>query len=291
MKIRYKDSIYCLPEGQKMNFLIDNVEKRKFISCLYEFFGKKKKGFCQVFNIDGKQILCDEIDFIYFPYQNSNIENNFNLKPKSIFNIELTNFVNHNPERFQSIDRIRECLHEFLSDSGSFCLNKILSKGISTGVGLCMDEFNTSKIIEMFKIDQKDLEEDIEYMIVYNLLLYLNKNKSSIVYIDFPITMRTIKWLQHWNEKDLFFLIDNNFMEPCYSIIKECSLVKFSNKDFIERFELDIDEFKYLIYTFHPFVQQNIDLQNKKIINYFHQFNDISTTFYLTFSDIRTQNS
>lgn len=42
-------------------------------------------------------------------------------------------------------------------------------------------------------------------------------------------------------------------------------------------------------YVFHPFVQEHMDLQNKKIKEYDSQLSDGSTTFYLMFDRENTQ--
>ena len=289
MRINHNEQTYLFCESNKINFLVDNIEKDDFIQCLYEFFGKKKKNYCQVFNHDNERILCDEIEFIYLPYSKATIDSNFNLKQKSFFNIEFSNFINQNPIKFQSIDNIRENIHSLLTDSGFFDLIKILSNGIPEQVNLRMDEFDTGKIIEMLEISQDNLTDDIKYIIAYNLVLYLNRKKNCIVYIDFPITSNVLKWLNKQESLDTIFLINNNFIEPCYNCIDSCSFIKLSNQDFIESFEFNHYELQYIAYTFHPFVQQNIELQNEKIFNYFNQFDDNQTTFYLTFSNINSK--
>ncbi len=55
MKVICEEAVYCFPEKRAINLLADNMYKDRLIKCLQEYFGKKKKTYCQVFNDDGAE--------------------------------------------------------------------------------------------------------------------------------------------------------------------------------------------------------------------------------------------
>lgn len=283
MKVICEEAVYCLPEKRSINLLADNMYKDRLIKCLQEYFGKKKKTYCQVFNDDEQRILYDELDFIYLPYSKTGLEQNFVFSPKSLFNIEITKIIENNGEQFQSIEHIRNDMHELLSDRGITQLRRILSTDLPVLLDMKMENFDIGKLLEMLSIDVEELSVDLRYMICYNLMLYLNRDKNCIVYIDFPLTEAAVLWMKEYVKKGIVFLVNNDVVDNCYALLDTCSFIAMSDKNFVEEICYEMSELPLISYVFHPFVQEHMDLQNKKIKEYDSQLSDGSTTFYLMF--------
>ena len=289
MKVIYEEETYCFPTKRNLNFLVDNEYKENFISCLSNYFGKKKKNACKVFNDDGVQILYDELEFIYLPYAKTSIEQNFHFSAKSLLNAEFTKIIEINMEYFTSIDRIREDMHDLLTDLGMNKLKQLLSKYTNDFIDINSIDFDISKLVEMLSIDIDTKTADTFYMALYNLLIYLNREKNSLIYIDFPVTQKVLEWMKEYAKDGLLFIIDNCFEKGNYDELESCSLISMSNKDFLECIHYELSEFPFISYMFTPFVQQYIELQNEKIMEYYTQLHDHTTTFYLMFDKDNTQ--
>lgn len=289
MKLIHEDAYYCFPEKASINFLVENNEKEAFIKCLSEYFGKKKKNYCKVFNDDEERVLYDEIEFIYLPYEKTSIESNLHFSTKSILNVEITNIIENNAEKFQSIDRIRNEMNQLLSDIGIIQLRRILSRHLDELLSIELNDFDVSKLLEMLFINIDEEHKEIAYMLMYNLLFYLSRDKNRMVYIDFPINDKVIEWMKNSSADGIIFLADNKFQTDCIDLLDTCTLIVMSNKDYVEYIAYDLTEFSSISYMFHPFIQQNIELQNKKIMEYYYQLNDKTSTFYLMFNQEITQ--
>lgn len=289
MKVIYEDSFYCFPEKASINFLVENPHKEAFIKCLFEYFGKKKKNYCQVYNDDEERVLYDEIEFLYLPYAKTSIENNMHFTAKSIFNIEITKIIENNAEKFISIENIRNEMNHFLTDAGIFQLRRILSKNLDEVFDIKLDCFDISKLLEMFSIDIKEKHPEFAYMALYNLMFYLNRDRNCIIYIDFPINENVIPWMEKHAAEGRIFLVDNQFQDTCFESLDRCALLILSDKNYVEYIAYELTELASISYLFHPFVQQNIRLQNKKIWEYYCQLSDKSSTFYLMFDQDFTQ--
>ena len=86
---------------------------------------------------------------------------------------------------------------------------------------------------------------------VYNLLLFVSRNQFNVVYIDFPITQTTLKWLKSFDQDNILFFLNNDYM-ACDSIeeLEKFAMLIISNKDYIERYEYDLNQFNNIfLYT------------------------------------------
>ena len=62
-----------------------------------------------------------------------------------------------------------------------------------------------------------------------------------------------------------------------------------SNKDYIEKYEYDLNQFNNISYIQNPYTMLHTMLHsntNRKNIRLMEQFEDKNTTFYLTFNDL-----
>ena len=137
---------------------------------------------------------------------------------------------------------------------------------------------------------QYDISLDKQYIMVYNLLLFINRNQFNVVYIDFPITQTTLKWLKSFDQDNILFLLNNDYM-ACDSIeeLEKFAMLIVSNKDYIEKYEYDLNQFNNISYIQNPYTMLHKQQQTEKNIRLMEQFEDKSTTFYLTFNDTYAQ--
>ena len=175
MKIIKDNDIFIFPEKEKINILVNNNDDEIFIDCIEQFFSKKKSGYCQIYDGAGNRMKSSDLDFIYIP--SSVIEDNMELKRKSILNSEIVEFIKENEEKFQSIEMIRKALKNMLSDSGMYDVSRILGYGLERNVNIEIDELNLFDIVQMLKLTYEELSSSEKLMAIYNLLLYEERDK------------------------------------------------------------------------------------------------------------------
>lgn len=285
MKMIKNDSVFIIPEYESIILLIMNQCGKKVIQNLQEFFGKKKKNACKLISDDGEIILPNDYNFIYIPYDTS-IDNNLDLKEKTTMNVELTKFIEENPEMFTSMDRLRNNIHELKTDIGMYRLYKIMKTGIIHDIKCQVQNIDISKLLSFYTLNNDELLESEKYILLYNIMLYETRNENNIIYIDFPIDEITLEWINKQNKENKIFILNHNQIinNKLCSKIEKSSILLMSNKDYLETYEYDIKQISYISYIFHPFVIQNMSFQNQEIIQLFSQFDDENTTFYLKFN-------
>ena len=69
-----------------------------------------------------------------------------NFKAKSEFSIELSDFISQNPEKFLSIETIRNGIHDLKTDSGIYSFERILTTGLNHHVFLELNDFKIESI-------------------------------------------------------------------------------------------------------------------------------------------------
>lgn len=287
MKIIYNESTYLVPENNIIN-VISNTNQNQLIECLDMYFNKHKKNYCKIYDCMNHEILPNEATFIYIPFEQE-VEQNFLLKPKSFLNCEISNFIEENTLEFSTFEKIRDLLKECSSDRGMFTLNKILGHEIHHELKFQLNNFDIHHLVSMLEIDIKDFSCSDVYKILYNLLIFENRNKYSIIYIDFPIYEKDLNWIQSYRNGNIFFLINNDCL--CCDItktIKEFSMILLSNQDYMESLEYDISEFSVISYLQNDFIMHHLEMQTEKNIRLLNEFNDKNTTFCLIFSDSNT---
>lgn len=289
MKIIREDSTFLLPQDDII--VLTGKCKNNIIDCFTNYFDKKKRNYCKVFDSNGEQLDNKDLKFIYYPYH-SNVDSNYSFNEKSIFNTEFTNIITENPLDFSSFEKIREGLHDCITDCGMYKLHKILTRNMNLNLDITLSDFNINQLISMLKIDIEKLNESQKYQIVYNLLIYLNRGDYNVVYLDFPMTDETIDWIQSYNRDNLIFILDNTSIHcDVTKDMKNVSMVIASNQDYMETYGFDIHEFNDISYIQNPFIMLHKEQQTEKNIRLMQQFEDENTTFYLKFSDTYAQNT
>ena len=277
-----------IPEDNNIVVLAGS-EQKDIIDCFTNQFVKKKRNYCKVLESENQPIKPTELNFIYYPYGND-INSNFEFGTKSIFNIETTNLIQENENDFKSFELIREGLRNLITDHGMYKLREILTRNIECNIDLEMSDFEVSKFLSMLDINIEDTPVDQQYIMLYNLLLFINRNQFNIIYIDFPITQTVLKWVKSFNQDNVLFLLNNDYM-VCDSVkeLDKFAMLIASNKDYIEKYEYDLKQFSNISYIQNPYTMLHKQQQTEKNIRLMEQFEDKNTTFYLTFNDTYTQ--
>ena len=288
MKIIHEESVYLIPEDNNIVVLAGS-EQKDIIDCFTNQFVKKKRNYCKVLDSENQSIKPTELNFIYYPY-GSDINSNFEFGTKSIFNIETTNLIQENENDFKSFELIREGLRNLITDHGMYKLREILTRNIECNIDLEMSDFEVSKFLSMLDINIEDTPVDQQYIMLYNLLLFINRNQFNIIYIDFPITQTVLKWVKSFNQDNVLFLLNNDYM-VCDSVkeLDKFAMLIASNKDYIEKYEYDLKQFSNISYIQNTYTMLHKQQQTEKNIRLMEQFEDKNTTFYLTFNDTYTQ--
>ena len=198
--------------------------------------------------------------------------------------------MQENENDFKSFELIREGLRSLTTDHGMYKLREILTRNMQCNIDFEMSDFDISKFLSMLDINVDDISVDKQYIMVYNLLLFVSRNQFNVVYIDFPITQTVLKWLKSFDQDNILFLLNNDYM-ACDSIeeLENFSMLIVSDKDYIEKYEYDLNQFNNISYIQNPYTMLHKQQQTEKNIRLMEQFEDKSTTFYLTFNDTYAQ--
>ena len=275
MKIVCDDRTYVVPVYDNKNILVPRNYKDDFIECMGTYFVSKKKTKCVVYDDDGQVIGPNEINFIYLD-DDISYENNLDFKTKTILNSGLSEIINNNPERFHSIERIRENLHELESDRGMIEFRKILSYGISEFIDISLDELNLNTLIQMLHISN-EFSRSEKQILIMNLMLYENRNKVNIVFLDKEIDNMMFDWIESQKENVYFFLDNDQLNFPVF----DYSMVLLSDRDHLIVEEDTNETINILAYMNHKLIMHNISLQEKKNVEIFHRYYDENSTFFV----------
>ena len=282
MKIKTEDSVYIIPIGSGICSLVSNYTE-DIINCFNSYFVNKKKNKCVILDEEDDLIKFNDVAFIYIP-NNEDLKQIFNLKPKTLVNNELTAFIGNNQEMFSSIENIREQLIELFTDQGMFKIKKIMQHNIDGKINFIMDDFDVARILQSISIDIEQLTIQQMYMALYNLLLYVNRDKFCVVYIDFELDEATINWLRSISDQNILLLIKNETILTRDKEIINYLLIE-NNIDSIQKIEVNKNQINDFIYGFHPYVLKNIEYQTEKIQSLLKGFSQKDTSFLIKFAD------
>ena len=278
MKIKTEDETFIIPDSDKPLLIEFNGYKDVVIDCLSSIFVQKKKNKCRVFDEAGEEIRYGEANFIYVPNDIS-IENNMNLRNKSILNSSLTEFIQDNPDDFLSIETIREGLKGISTDKGMYKILRIMTNGLSTSLSIDFDHLNISSLLESLLFENYSLSKDEKMLFIYNLLIYLSRNSYKIILIDIEMSETVECWISSIYNSNYTILIDNG---KCSNIRNNAyNLISLSNIDFCEDIEISKENVGLYSYLFHPLVRFNKALQTEKNQDKITRINDRNTTFFL----------
>lgn len=206
-----------IPEDNNIVVLAGS-EQKDIIDCFTNQFVKKKRNYCKVLDSGNQPIKPTELNFIYYPYGND-INSNFEFGIKSIFNIETTNLMQENENDFKSFELIREGFRNLTTDHGMYKLREILTRNIQCNINFEISDFDISKFLSMLDINADGISVDKQYIMVYNLLLFVSRNQfNNISYIQNPYTMlhkqqqteKNIRLMEQFEDKNTTFYLTFN---------------------------------------------------------------------------------
>lgn len=281
MKIKSEENVYIIPDLNGA-CAISSPYVEDIVQCLVSYFVAKKKNRCVVIDEDGNLVKNDSVSFIYIS-KDDDLTSLFNLKPKTLINSELINFIGSNQEMFKSIEIIRNGLVETLTDRGIIKIRKIMQNHIENIIEFAIDDFDLSRILQCLSVESEELSIQQKYMSLYNLLLYLNKDNYCIVYIDFEIDETTLKWIKANKQNNILFLINNEAISTVNNDEIDYLIIE-SNQDFLEKVEVDCKLKNSILYCFHPYVLKNFEYQTEKNKQIMLDFQDEKTSFLIEFA-------
>lgn len=276
MKIVCDNNTFVIPFNSSDKILLITNYQKEIIECYQSYFVSKKKTKCLFYNDDGEIMNMNDINFIYLS-DDVSYENNLNFKNKTIFNNEVSQLINNNPELFLSLEKARNELNSLSTDTGIFKLQKILNLGINKRVQFDLKDFDINIALQLFNIVDNEFTLSEKQILIYNLLLYINRNKTNVVYIDKDIDETLISWTSNYNVSTIFIL-DNNVV---MTMPEKYDCLILSNKDHLISNEESFSNLKIISYMNHNIIKANISLQDEKNIELFNQYQDNNSTFFI----------
>lgn len=280
MKVKNENLVYNIPIPNGVCVIAGN-ETKNLVEYLTNYFVRKKKNTCIVLDEDGDLIKNDDVVFIYIP-STENLLDIFEMKPKTMMNSEITEFINTNQNYFRSIEAIRNLSYELLTDNGMFKLKKIMQNGTDINIEYDIDDFNISRLIQMLGINIERLTVQQQFIVLYNILLYTNRNQFCIVYIDFEVDEKTLEWMNNIKTDNILFLVNNSSINTELTESVD-SMLLLSRYDFVNEMEFDNTLIDNLSYCLNPFILKNYMYQSEKNRSIIDDFMDRETTFLIKF--------
>lgn len=283
MKVKSDSELFVLPSSGGIHLIAKNDNSNLVIEYLNSYFGQKKKTKCIVLDDEDDPIDMKSVNFIHIP-ASIDIESIFNFKAKTEINNELSQIIEQNSELFISIENIRKCLQELLTDAGIYSFKKIMTKDIGVNLEIDIMNFEIQKLLQLLRINTEELTKTQQLMMLYNLLIYVNRHQFSIIYIDFDFDESVYKWVQSKKNDNCLFLINNESIHPPVIPIFD-SIIILNNSSVIEKEIINSNNTGTISYLLHPIVRENIDMQTEKNIRLLKEFEYQTSTFFLEFTD------
>lgn len=280
MKIKTDEYNYLLPLKTGINILIENDCSEEIITCLISYFGNKKKTSCSILDDDNNIILPKEFEFIYIPSK-ENIINNYHFKEKSVINNYLSELINKHPELFNSIDRVRQDIESLLTDSGIYNLKRIMNKNLDININIDIEDFDISSILEMLYITNEGIDKSEMVASIYNILMTDTAIVNRIIYIDFPIKDKLMRWINNLDNKDIIIINSTSIIEEFR--LSNCSAIIISEGELFNEIDLSCDDLGRFIYMTKPYIINNISYQKEENILFLTNFTDKNTTYLINF--------
>lgn len=280
MKVKNESLVYNIPIQNGICVIAGN-EIKNLVEYLTNYFVRKKKNTCVVLDEDGDLIKNDDVAFVYIP-STENLLDIFEMKPKTMINSEITEFINTNQNHFRSIEAIRNLSYELLTDNGMFKLKKIMQNGTDINIEYDIDDFNISRLIQMLGINIERFSIQQQFIVLYNILLYTNRNQFCIVYIDFDVDEKTLEWMNNIKTDNVLFLVNNASINTVLTDSVD-SMLLLSRYDFVDEMEFDNTLIDNLSYCLNPYVLKNYMYQTEKNRSIMDDFMDKETTFLIKF--------
>ena len=155
-----------------------------------------------------------------------------------------------NPERFLSVERLRDTVRDLTSDNGMYSFIRILNQGIEHTISIDVENIEIESLIQMLSIDIEKLNAEEKLLMICNLALYLHRNEFAILFLDIDINECVSKWLKQLDLSNKYILIDNDSFIEQFDL--DYNMILLSNNDFLISEETDNKEIERVSYLFHP---------------------------------------
>lgn len=281
MKVKNESLVYNIPIRSGI-CVIAGKETKNLSALLTNYFVRKKKNSCVVLDEEGDLIKNEDVSYIYIP-STEDLLDIFEMKPKTVLNSEITEFINENQDSFRTVEEIRNLYYELLTDNGMYRLRKIMGNGIDIHAEFEIDDFNLSRLLQTLALNVTRLSIQQQFIVLYNIFLYTNRKQFCIVYIDFEIDSETLDWLKSIKNDNVLFLIDNESIRTELTEDIDAILV-LSKYDFVNEIEYEISLVNKLSYCLNPFILKNYAYQTEKNRLIIDDFRDDMTTFLIKFT-------
>ena len=184
---------------------------------------------------------------------------------------EISEIIRENQLDFMSVDNIIKSIKGLLTDKGVYALKRILSINTDINIEIKMSEFSVEKILSMLSIESDELTSTMKLIIVYNLLIYLNRDKAIVIYINEEIDDVLANWINKTSvsSKNVYFLI--NSMNYNSEILFD-EILLLTNKKELRKTIINKSECEEIIYALSSWTIKNISFQKEKIVNYYKDF-------------------
>lgn len=276
------DGVLIIPPSEGIHLLATTQYTNLLINCLSSYFGQKKKTLCAAVDEENDIISSKDVSFIYIP-SDENVDQWFAFKQKTPMNTELAEMISTNPELFMSMDMIRTVMKSLLTDSGMYRFKEILQKGTDINMNVSLQNYDIHTVLSNLQIESETFSNEQKHMLAYNLLLYLNRNKYTVIYIDFKVTEEVSRWLTAQKADNRLFLVCNDSVLPSAAGIFDSMIVP-DLADHVTTIEAGIEQAGLYCYLFHPVVRENMSYQTEKNIVFMKQFMEQNTTFSIRFT-------
>ena len=164
---------------------------------------------------------------------------------------------------------------------------QILENGLDIKIGLTPLNFTLSKILQTLQIECSSLNKIQQLLILYNLLLYLNRNSFNIIYLDFPINDYCIKWLNSIDKNNNIILISNDSVEIIDGLSLD-GMIVLSNSNNVSNIEINNNEIRGYSYALNSTIAKFSEYQSEKILRIMNQFDYRDTSFFIKFVDLNS---
>lgn len=269
MKIKSDSSFYTIPFQSNITIALDNIYLADAIDCLNSYFVKKKKNKCVVY--DNEEEIIKNDDLFLININSHSVDDQLQFQEKTVFNEEISEIIRENQLDFMSVDNIIKSIKGLLTDKGVYALKRILSINTDINIEIKMSEFSVEKILSMLSIESDELTSTKKLIIVYNLLIYLNRDKAIVIYINEEIDDVLANWINKTSvsSKNVYFLI--NSMNYNSEILFD-EILLLTNKKELRKTIINKSECEEIIYALSSWTIKNISFQKEKIVNYYKDF-------------------
>lgn len=276
MKIKNENGVIIIPNGIKKAIVVNRNENIDLSECLDNYINKNRKTNCIIYDDDNKPLDVSRLSYVTIPHDFS-FDNNFNLKQKTLLNVEFSNLIKENDKSFTSVQKIRESLKEFVVDDGTYKIIKILTKGINKcEASLELTNFDINIFLQFYSIYSGYIDNELRLIYIYNLLIYINRENFIILHIKTECGERTLEWINNIQHNNIMILIDS---DAIVTFVDAIETIIIGKEDYLNTILLPESELLKIPYLLNSYILNNIHLQSEENIELINIFCNENSSF------------